>query len=211
MKSIIILISILFLSLTSCNTRESHIKQAVRTQIEEFPATNLLDIYKSFFQDKFGPGHIVADTAAARRYIVSELESAKTYNSHYFEPTGLGENFYRVSLAAVADSIVPLDIYCDAFYRSVRDIDPVEIEQWKEEWGRTLRVVEKMNLDLPDFEENAAAIDSMLNKGKYVSHHSERYNQYHTPHYRLFKKDIFINEIQPLIDATRIPGTSHKK
>ena len=39
----------------------------------QFPKSTLQDLYKSFFQDRFGPGHIIADEASAMRYLQYEL------------------------------------------------------------------------------------------------------------------------------------------
>ncbi|MCH5248259.1 MAG: hypothetical protein J1E99_08875 [Muribaculaceae bacterium] len=202
---LLLVISVLSLMVfEGCDSKSRHIKQAVNRQLEEFPATTLPDLYKGFFQDNFGPGHIVSDTAAARAFILRELAQSSKYDRHYFEPAGRGDNFYRVSLAVIADSIVPLDLYCDAFYRSVKDVDKVDVETWKEEWSEIYEVIKGMKLNLPDMERDAQSIDSMLNAGGYASHHSERYNRYHHPHYRLIRKEIFFNEIKPLIDSTRV-------
>ena len=38
---------------------QERVEKAARWQMENYPKSRLLDLYKNFFQDKFGPGHIV--------------------------------------------------------------------------------------------------------------------------------------------------------
>lgn len=205
MKNMLILLAACSLLLASCGKNEN--QKAVERQLHDYPRSTLLDIYKSFFQDNFGPGHIVADTASARAYLCSELASASRYDAHYFEPAGRGDNFYRVSIAVIADSIVSFDDYFDAFFASVKDVQPVDIEQWRNEWATIVDAIDDMKLGLPDYENHKAAIDSLLDRGEYVYHHSRDYNRLYHPHYRLIRKDIFLRDIKPRIDSTRIKVT----
>ena len=50
----------------------SRVESVVKRQLELYPQSRLIDLYKNFFQDKFGPGHMVADTASAGAYIRRE-------------------------------------------------------------------------------------------------------------------------------------------
>ena len=55
------------------------IQTAIERQMATYPESTLQDIYKSFYQEHFGPGHIISDTASARRYLMRELsEMGKT-------------------------------------------------------------------------------------------------------------------------------------
>lgn len=176
------------------------VRAAVERQLRDYPASTLLDLYKSFFQERFGPGHIVSDTTAAGNYLRRELASADRYAGHYYEPTGCNGGFYRVSLAVIAEGLVPYDLYFDAFMRSVREIEPVEVEQWRSDWQEIVTVIADAAPDLPDFAADSLAIARMLEQGGYASHHSRIYNEKYLPHYRLIRKDIFESELQPLID-----------
>ena len=197
-----VLSAILF---TGCeNAEHKAVRVAVERQIGDFPESSLADLYKSFFQDNFGPGHIVSDSVSAAAYIENELRQAGGYDRHYYEPAGCGRQFYRVSLALIADSVVPFDVYINAFLESVKDVGPVDIERWRDEWHSIVKVIDEMNLGLPDYEADKAAIDSLLDLGRYVSHHSRRYNRLYQPHYRLMRRDIFERDIKPLIDGSRV-------
>ena len=178
------------------------VRAAVERQLHDYPASTLLDLYKSFFQDRFGPGHIVSDSTAAGSYLRRELAEAAAnggYAGSYYEPAGCGEQFYRVSLAVIADGKVSYDTYFDAFMRSVRDIEPVEVERWRNEWQEIGATIAGMQLDLPDYAADSTAIADLLASGRYASHHSRAYNARYRPHYRLIRKDIFEKELEPII------------
>lgn len=38
-------------------------------QMKTYPKSTLKDLYKNFFQDKFGPGHIISDTTSAGKFL----------------------------------------------------------------------------------------------------------------------------------------------
>ena len=182
--------------------QEEAVRAAVERQLRDYPAATLQDLYKSFFQDRFGPGHIVSDAQGADRYLRSELAEAAAsggYAGCDYEPVGCGEHFCRVSLAVIADGRVPYETYLDAFLRSVRDIEPVEVERWRMEWQEIVSVIASMPLNLPDFAADSTAIADLLAQGRYASHHSRAYNECYRPHYRLIRKDIFEKELLPLL------------
>ena len=55
----------------SCKETESgQIRAAVENQLKAYPKSTLQDLYKNFFQDYFGPGHIVSDTTSDRKSVV---------------------------------------------------------------------------------------------------------------------------------------------
>lgn len=203
MKKLTLYTIIIFLTISCGSNRKidtTGVAEAVDKQLEYYPELELMDLYKSFFQDNFGPGHIAPDSVIAYTRIISELHSAEDYGSPYYEAAGRGNNFYRVSLQVVSDSLVPVDLYFRAFYSSIKDVRPVDIKEWREEWNVIKTVIDSMNLSLPGYEEQTMAIDSLLKAGEYAYHHSRAYNANYHPHYRLIRKDIFLNEIKPLID-----------
>ena len=50
----------LCLSATEKKDFEKAVREAVSWQIQTYPKSTLKDLYKNFFQDKFGPGHIIS-------------------------------------------------------------------------------------------------------------------------------------------------------
>ena len=199
-----IVLATLFLILTKtagcCPSSVDKIKAAVERQLSDYPKSTLQDLYKSFFQDRFGPGHIVSDTSAAGNYLRHELNNSEDFYERYYEPTGYENNYYRVNLSVIKENKISYQKYFDAFLRSVEKIDLDAISEWKEEWSRIEEVIISMNLDLENFEEDLEMIHSVLEQGKYAVHHSEIYNSEYQPHYRIIEKTIFEEEILPDIE-----------
>lgn len=195
-----ILCSLLLCALLACSGK-SGVHTAVERMLSDYPASTLQDIYKSFFQDRFGPGHIVADTAQAAVYLRHELESVDNLDVKLYEPTGEHCNYYRVALAAIASGKVPFDTYLSCFLRSVREVEAVDVEVWAAEWALKEKVIASMDLGLPEYAEDAAAIEEMLSSGHYAVHHSKQYNAHYAPHNRIIAKDIFEAEILPLLEG----------
>ena len=197
-----ILLAVAAMTIFACNkvnpTHEK-IRQSVERQLELYPESTLRDLYKNFFQDRFGPGHIIADNSAADRYLRYELNSADGFEGLDYEPTGYEGRFYRVNLGVIADGRVPYDKYFDAFVRSVNNIKPISIEQWRTEWHEIDSVIMSMGLQLENYSADRAEIKALIDGGDYVMHHSQRFNDHYQPHYRIIERTIFENEILPLL------------
>ena len=199
-----IVLATLFLILTKttdcCPLSVDKIKEAVERQLRDYPKSTLQDLYKSFFQDRFGPGHLVNDTSSAGKYLRYELNNSDSFHKMYYEPTGCDTNYYRVNLSVLKENKISYQKYFDAFLRSVEKIDLDAISEWKDEWSEIESVIISMNLDLENFEEDLKMIHSVLEQGKYAVHHSEIYNSEYQPHYRIIEKTIFEEEILPDIE-----------
>ena len=179
---------------------EQKIYQAVETQLATYPHSTLRDLYKNFFQDRFGPGHIIADSSSADRYLRSELSSSTSFEGADYEPTGYEGRFLRVNLGVIADGRVPYEKFFDAFVRSVNGIVMPTIAEWQQEWAEIETVILKMNIQLDDMEADRAEIKQLLDSGGYVMHHSESFNRHYSPHYRIIERAIFEQEILPLLE-----------
>lgn len=191
----------LVLALFGCKngSEKEAIRIAVERQMTVYPRSTLRDLYKNFFQDYFGPGHIIGDVAAAGRYLQSELRSSDTLTGAIYEPTGYQGNFYRVNLSVVKEGIVPYRTYFDAFVRSVNGIEPLPVKEWIKEWRTIESVIERMDLRLPHYEQDKQEIAGLLKAGKYVMHHSRDFVEAYDPHYRIIEKTVFEEEILPFI------------
>lgn len=171
------------------------VRASVERQLRLYPASTLKDLYKNFFQDRFGPGHIINNTEAAANYLNSELSSMNESNTEIAEPIGWENNFYRVNLSVVKEGKVPFDIYLDAFVRSINGIKPMPIEEWREEWHKIEKIISSMSLNLPNYDEDLTYIEEQLSKSNYVGHHSEAYKKTYSPHYRIVSREIYENEL----------------
>lgn len=178
---------------------EDAVRLAVARQMETYPKSTLKDLYKNFFQDKFGPGHIIGDTTAAGNYLRRELASYTKTAGALAEPTGWEGNFLRVNLSVIKNNQVPYDVFFDAFVRSVNGIRPIAVAEWQKEWHQIEKIIRSMNLSLPDYESDKVEIENRLNKGEYVGHHSKLFEDRYSPHYRIISRAIFEKEILPLL------------
>jgi hypothetical protein len=173
--------------------------EAVEKQMKMYPESTLRDLYKNFFQDYFGPGHIIANTEAANNYLQQELSSVTEFEGEDYEYTGYRGKMVRVNLKIIADGRVPYDKYLDAFLRSVNGITPPSIEEWQAEWAKIDSVIRAMDIELDDAEEDRQEITQLLDDNKFVMHHSRQFNEHYAPHYRIIERTIFEEEILPLI------------
>ena len=174
-------------------------EEAISRQLKFHPQSTLQDIYKSFYQDKFGPGHIIPDRASAEEYLRYELSSMeKDTDTLLFEDTGAGNSYVRVSLRLVSDGMMDFDEYLDSFISGAVPVTEDALEEWKAEWPLIADAAGKFGLD--GYDRDRAAIDSLLNVGgsQYTMHHSRRFNENYHPHYRIMRKDIANNIINKL-------------
>lgn len=177
------------LSIFGCS--DTAIRDAVERQMQQFPQSTLQDLYKSFFQDRFGPGHLIADKAAALRYLQYELATMDVSVGPILEPTGYRGVYTRVNLSVIKDSLVSVERFFEVFMRSAQMADTVDVTLWKREWHEIERVICACGLDtLPNYRRDRFVIDSLLNEGKYVMHHSRQYGEAYRPHYRIIRKEL---------------------
>ena len=199
MRNILIIMGLAIIIVSCADTKNKQIRAAVESQLSIYPHSTLKDLYKNFFQDRFGPGHLIPDTAAAGNYLRYELASFDKASGPYYEPTGWEGCFYRVNLSVIKENLIPYDLYFDAFVRSVNQIVPISVEQWKVEWFTIDAVIKSMNLSLPDEEKDRKEIIDMLEQKEFVMHHSTLFESHYSPHYRIIEKTIFENEILPFL------------
>lgn len=201
-KSVFLLLSILLctsLQAVEKDVFNKAVRNAVARQMKAYPKSTLKDLYKNFFQDKFGPGHIISDTASAGNYLRRELASYSEIEGEIAEPTGWEGNFYRVNLSVIKEGKIPYQTYFDAFIRSVQGIQPVAVSDWQKEWQAIELIIRSMNLSLPGYADDRKEIEERLERGEYVGHHSKVFEETYSPHYRIISKQIFEKELQPML------------
>ena len=200
----IVLMGLLALGL---NARGQEVEDFVSRLLQQYPQARLLDIYKSCFQDFMGPEHLVNDATSARVYLEQELATteATDLQSWYWEPCGLGGNYVRVSLKAVQDRFISADTLLDAFVRSANDTEHPTVEQWATRWHAIVGIIDDMGLTLPHYDKDKQFIEDVLAHGKYAISHSPDYREAYSPHYRIIKRDIFEQELKPLLPCPCCP------
>lgn len=180
-------------------TQLDSISEALDYQLSHYPSSQYRDVYKNFMQDFFGPGHILADTAASGRYLRQELAEEGPFDGPLYEKTGFRGNFYRVNLSLIKDSIVPYDLFFNTFVESVRGIKPPSGEEWMKTWNLIDSVITGKGIHFPDEEIDRIELGKQFEEDNYIAHHSRRFNDSVHFHYRIISRENFEKIILPLI------------
>ena len=208
------LIIILFgvsLLLASCHQKEKAqtLEAALERQMDYYPESRLQDIYKTFYQDHFGPGHMITDTAMVRQYLYSELSGNDVSWLVYYEPTGREGRFVRVFLAAVVDSLISAEELLDAFIRSANEFQEPKTE-WATEWSEIVKTIRENEIYVDGFEEDEPKLTEAARNNQAI-HHSRAYKDAYNPHYRIVRRDIFEKELLPKLSSEKQEFSLFKK
>ena len=177
------------------------IRGFVSRQMETYPESRLLDIYKSCFQDYMGAEHLVSDRQRVKAYLDEELQTTSLDDlmPWYYESCGVNGQYIRVSIRAIKENLITEDLLLDAFIRSANSEKRPSVESWRDEWHKIISTIDQMEIGLPRLGQDRAFIDSILTVGKYAISHSPEYREAYRPHYRIVEKGIFEREIKPLL------------
>ena len=202
MKNLFSIIAILSIAhlLNSCHSQTHPREDFVRSYFLKYPEATLQDIYKGSFQDVFGPAHLLTNREAVENYINREIETAESLEGEDYVPCGWQGNFYQVNLKVIADGRIPIDDFVDAFMASANGIDTTLTQAWLEEWEQLQQATRKIVPHLQGFKEDSTLLANLLKQGKYVVHHSRKFNQHYHPHYRIIRRDLFEKKIFPKLN-----------
>lgn len=184
-------------------SRFDSIAAALDYQVSNYPASQYCDVYKNFMQDFFGPGHILADTVAAGRYLRHELAETEKFEGPLYEKTGFNGNFYRVNISLIKDNVIPYELYFANFVESVQNIVPPSGEEWMRIWNEIDGVIKKKNMHFADEDSDRMRLSGQFEDGNYVVHHSKRYDDSVNFHYRIISRENFEKNLLPLIEAAK--------
>lgn len=181
----------------ACHQPQPSPEAFVRGYFKKYPEATLQDIYKGSFQDVFGPAHILTDRQAVIRYIESELKASTSFEEDDYQPCGWQGNFYQVNLKVIADGRVPMDVFVDAFMASANGIDTTLTPAFVKDWQELQQAVRTVRPQLEGYREDSTLLAHLLKEGKYVVHHSHKFNEHYHPHYRIIRRDLFEEKILP--------------
>ena len=125
------------------------------------------------------------------------MESAERFEEADYIPCGWQGNFLQVNLKVVKDGRVPMDVFVDAFMASANGIDTTLTQAFVEDWKLIQQSVRSSIPDLQGFSEDSTLLAELLKQGKYVVHHSRKFNKHYHPHYRIIRRDLFEERILP--------------
>ena len=196
-------IFVFFAMLYAFTLSAQDIQGFVSRQMQVYPKSRLLDIYKSCFQDYMGAEHLVSDRERVKAYLDEELQTTSLDDlmPWYYEACGVNGQYVRVSIRAIKENLIAEDMLLDAFIRSANSEKRPTVESWRDRWRKIVDTIDQLELNLPNYQQDRAFIDSILSVGKYAISHSPEYREAYRPHYRIVEKSIFQKEIKPLIES----------
>ena len=111
-----------------------------------------------------GAEHLVTNSEVANYYVQKELSEMDTaaYVQGFLEPCGLYGNYMRVPLAFVKDGTVPADSLVSWFVQSSGAEPPHTLEEWMARWDKIERIIDQMDLQLPEYESDKATIRAIF-------------------------------------------------
>ena len=170
-------------------------------QIKNHPNQTLQDVYKSCYQDEYGPGHLISNESSAINSLLQEINTIeKDYTPiTLFEQTGIYGNYLRVDLTLVRDGVIPFFILFRALTISATIGGQKSDENWSTIWSEIVEEVKKAELKFQNFEEDLTNLDRISKSEDKVVHHSEMYENIYHPHYRIIEKNAFEKFIKPFI------------
>jgi hypothetical protein len=192
-----LIISILTVMAFACTRPSQPREDFVRSYLQMYPEATLQDIYKGSFQDVFGPAHILTNRESVTKYIYQEIKSAESFEEHDYIPCGWQGNFLQVNLKVIADGRVPMEDFVDAFMASANGIDTTLTTTFIKDWKQIQQAVRNVHPQLEGFQEDSTLLSHLLKEGKYVVHHSHKFNEHYHPHYRIIRRDLFEKNILP--------------
>ncbi len=185
------LLVVIMISCRSEQNTDNNYTEAIIRQMNLYPKSTLKDIYKFFFQGRFGPGHLIPNKKAALDYLNYELQNSARFDTVMIQGVGEKNQYYRINLKLVKDDIIPKDSLLNAFTRSANEAGKVSLEDWKNEWSKIEKTAKELYPALPGFSADSAEIANNLSQGITIGHHSEAYGKAYFPHYRIISGKEF--------------------
>jgi len=190
-----------FIKISSKSSNEIDLT-ILREQIENHPNQTLQDVYKSCYQDEYGPGHLISNESSAINSLFQEINSIeKDYNPPtLIEKTGIYGNYLRVDLTLVRDGIVPFFVLFRALTISATIGGQKSDKNWDKIWSEIAQAIIDSDLRFENFEEDLERLEIISKSDDKVVHHSEMYENTYHPHYRIIEKNVFNDVIKPYIN-----------
>jgi uridine kinase len=186
----LVLIPVLVLAIKRYYNADSRgyneIRGLVKRQIEIYPKAQGIDILKAIFQNEFGPGHLITDTAATMKYIKEELKTLSDEKPDPVEPIGNG-------LARLHLSVIPSKNLSPETYMKLFLLTAVRARGDRESFLRKAAVLQKMcrEREVPVSEDSInAAIEMWDAGGGGLFRHSDSFREHYHPAYRVVEEQF---------------------
>jgi len=161
--------------------------------LDKYPLAQAVDMLKLLHQGEFGPGHLIVDAAANRKYLENEYAqvsaaSSKPAAGNYLEHIGFG--FVRLHIHAIDEIGLPIDEYQRLFELSAADVHGTQqgfLDKTAALKASGLPIVAKDAKEIDDF------LEKWLAAGGPPFRHSEVFRAAYAPAYRVMKADLVVD------------------
>ena len=189
MKLLFFILLVLTAGVPRMSTSTDEVRAMCEQIVEVYPNATLQDVYKTCYQDFFGPNHLMMDTAAARKYLQYELKELREEGINDLkmpmrEPTGFRHRFERINLALVINGTMSEEALLQLFIEAAKT-DNAFHDHWADEWNEIERVALEVQPAWQDTELQNALHEAAANNR--AVRHSEPFRNIYKPHYRLVK------------------------
>jgi len=185
-----------FIKIKTTKIYKQNILKSLSNQFSLTPLLTLQDLYKSFFQDFWGPEHLISNKTYVEEYLNEELQQIENNKNFLplFEKTGIEGNFIRVNLKVIKYNLISKELLLKFFIESANENNNTDFNkkfnEWKENWKNIDNIIKKLNLNILNEENDRKKIYNMLyNENKYAISHSNIYKENYDPHYRIIKNN----------------------
>ena len=187
--------ALLCIPVLSCADRptddaKSDIVSFANELVDRYPKCEAKDLYKTLYQDEFGPGHIISSWANARAYLEREIASMPAHDEYgLVEPCGPSGRMLRLNLRTALAEGIGVDTIIALMKTSMERLQPdtlAFLQQW--DAVRELAKQRKLPLTSAQIEE----FDQTLGPdGLDVIHHSNVYMMNYAPAYRVILTSVY--------------------
>lgn len=175
--------------LMACTPKQQSEEQAIRElctyMVEQYPNATLQDMYKTCYQDFFGPGHLVPDTAMAHQYLSDEIADCAGQDLSTMpscEPTGFRHRFVRVNLSEVLNGNMSEEELFGKFLSAAAQNNAFS-EDWSSEWQQIETIAVSV---CPAWADSALQAELRFAAQQNCAvRHSESFRKAYNPHYRI--------------------------
>ena len=167
----------------------------LRKFLERYPASQLQDVFKFFYQSILGPGHLIASYRDALELLKAECQDLRFIFTTLEEPLTeeLGNDTIRVNLRPYAYKKYPLEVLAQTFYDSqpLYSTNPQDLLEALEENRVSISILFERYSD----QEFESLLLTLKEFGCKPFSHSLNYRNNYQPHYRIVKKSVFLKHL----------------
>lgn len=101
----------------------------------------MIDLYKNYFQDAYGPYHLISDTTHAVIYVNKALNNLSNKDTLMLQSLGVNHDYYRINLWLVKEGTILRNVLLEAMVNNVPLGRKLDIQSSRKEWDEVLQII----------------------------------------------------------------------